>query len=65
MATAVDPRTIEQSLADLDFPASKDDIVRHVEEHGAPEALHWVRSLPIAEYANLDEVKRSFPLADD
>ena len=31
MAEAVDPKHVERALADLDFPASKERLVAHVE----------------------------------
>jgi Protein of unknown function (DUF2795) len=65
MAGTVDPKLIEQALNDLDFPASKERIVTHVEQTGgSAEALRAVRSLPLADYSNVAEILRSFPLSD-
>ena len=64
MAEQVDPKNVELALNDLDFPASKQRIVEHVERRGGPDdVLRGVRSLPLADYSNVDEVKRGLPLA--
>jgi hypothetical protein len=59
----VDPRdSVRAALEDLDFPASKQDIVAHVERKGVDEeALRAVRALPLADYASATEVLRSVP----
>lgn len=63
MAEPVDPKSVELALNDLDFPASKERIVEHVEQRGGPgEVLRAVRALPLADYSNVDEVKRGMPL---
>ena len=49
-----------QSLNDLDYPASKEDVVRHAETRGASEdVLRVVRALPLGDYASRDELRRS------
>nr|WP_231127212.1 DUF2795 domain-containing protein [Motilibacter aurantiacus] len=49
-------------MNDVDFPAGKDDIVRHAEQAGATqEVLASLRTLPLADYRSLDEVLRSTP----
>ena len=63
VAAPVDPKNVELALNDLDFPASKQQIVEHVERRGgSDEVLRAVRALPLADYASLDEVKRGMPL---
>ncbi|NHC46788.1 DUF2795 domain-containing protein [Motilibacter aurantiacus] len=53
---------IKAALNDVDFPAGKDDIVRHAEQAGATqEVLASLRTLPLADYRSLDEVLRSTP----
>jgi hypothetical protein len=53
---------IKEALNALDFPAGKDDIVRHAESAGAGEdVLKALRTLPLADYRNMDEVLRSTP----
>lgn len=64
MAEPVDPKSVELALNDLDFPASKQQVVEHVERRGGPgEVLRAVRALPLGDYDNVDEVKRGMPLA--
>ncbi len=65
MADAVDPKALETALNDFDFPASKQQLVEHVESRGATsETIAAVRSLPLGDYDNLQQVKQSLPLAD-
>ena len=47
-------------LNDLDYPASKEDIVRHAESRNASEdVLRALRALPLGEYASREELARS------
>ena len=47
-------------LNDLDYPAAKEDIVRHAEQRGAPDdVLKVVRALPLGDYASRAELARS------
>lgn len=63
MAETVDPKDVELALGDLAFPASKEQVVEHVERHGGPgDVLRAVRALPLADYGSVDEVKRGLPL---
>ena len=51
---------LKDALREADFPAAKDDLVVSAEQANAsPEALRALRSLPLADYANVDEVIRS------
>jgi hypothetical protein len=55
--------SVRQTIGDIDFPASKEQLVAHVE--GKPhdeEALRAVRALPLADYRNENEVLRSLHL---
>ncbi|BCB90189.1 DUF2795 domain-containing protein [Phytohabitans suffuscus] len=60
---------VRAALDDLDYPASKDQVVAHVERRGGSgAALRLLRGLPLATYLNLDEIRRSVPIdpaADD
>ena len=59
-----DAKDIEVVLNDLDFPADQDAIVDHAQAAGADDGvLRALRALPLADYANMDEVLRSMPLA--
>ncbi|MDQ4069932.1 MAG: DUF2795 domain-containing protein [Actinomycetota bacterium] len=49
-----------EPLNDLDYPASKEDVVRHAESSGASEdVLRVVRALPLGHYASRAELTRS------
>jgi hypothetical protein len=49
-----------QPLNDLDYPASKQDVVRHAELRGASEeVLRPLRALPLGDYASRAELTRS------
>lgn len=57
------PDQVLQALSDLDYPASKEQIVAHAERRGAPdEVIRAVRALALADYASKDEVVRSLDL---
>jgi Protein of unknown function (DUF2795) len=54
---------VQQALADLDFPASKDAIVRHAQDRSAAEAaLRLLKALPLATYRSISEIRSSVPL---
>lgn len=54
---------VRDALNSMDYPASKQSLVDHVEQTGAEdEVVRSVRALPLADYANTDEVLRSLPL---
>jgi hypothetical protein len=47
-------------LNDLDYPAAKEDVVRHAESRGASEdVLRALRALPLGDYASREELARS------
>ena len=49
-----------EPLNDLDYPAAKQDVVRHAEERGASvEVLRALRALPLGDYASREELARS------
>jgi hypothetical protein len=49
-----------EALDDLDYPAAKEDVVRHAEGRGAPdEVLRTLRALPLGDYASRAELARS------
>jgi hypothetical protein len=57
-----DRSTLEATLAAMDFPASKDDLVQYAANTGADEdTLRALRSIPPVDYGNLAEVVRSVP----
>ena len=51
------PANISHYLKDIDFPADRDDLVRHAQEQGAPaEVLDVLKQLPEEKYENMAEV---------
>ncbi|MEU8804543.1 DUF2795 domain-containing protein [Spirillospora sp. NPDC048819] len=42
---------VQKSLAGMDYPASKDDLIQHAQEHGAEEGiLQALQAMPDREY---------------
>ncbi|MEV0395943.1 DUF2795 domain-containing protein [Polymorphospora rubra] len=57
-------------LDDLDFPATKEQIVAHGEarDRGSGEVVRLLRALPLGTYDNISQIRSSVPLdpaADD
>ncbi|MFP5347520.1 MAG: DUF2795 domain-containing protein [Actinomycetes bacterium] len=50
---------VREALNSVDFPASKEQLVDCVQGHADEDVVRAVRGLPLAEYANYDEVLRS------
>jgi Protein of unknown function (DUF2795) len=47
----VSPIDIQKALSGMDYPARKEDIVRHAEQNGAdPEVLDALKKIPDREY---------------
>ena len=54
-----------EPLNDLDYPAAKEDVVRHAESRGASEdVLRVLRALPLGDYASRAELTRSVETAE-
>lgn len=55
---------VTEALVDLDFPATKDEIVKHVEHRDgrSQPALGMLRALPLGTYRNISEIRSSVPL---
>jgi hypothetical protein len=54
---------VAEALDDIEFPADKEQIVRHAEARGAPpEGMRLLRGLPVATYRNISEVRSSVPI---
>jgi hypothetical protein len=48
---AVNPIQLQKFLGGVDYPAQKDDLVRHAERHGADkDALDTLRRIPDRQY---------------
>ena len=57
MADKPNPIELQKHLGGLDFPASKDDIVKKAEESGADDAsLKALRGLPDQKFENPTEI---------
>lgn len=53
---------LRDALADVDFPADKDELIRAAQAAGASDSLlKALRAIPPVEYANRSEVERSVP----
>ncbi|HEX5996592.1 MAG TPA: DUF2795 domain-containing protein [Jiangellales bacterium] len=53
---SVDP-VMQEHLAGLDYPVSKEDLLRRAQETGADtEVLETLRSLPVEQFTSLDDV---------
>jgi hypothetical protein len=51
MADKVNPIQAQKFLGGIDYPASKDDLVKHAEEQGADEdVLSVLREIPDRQY---------------
>ncbi|MBG0827239.1 DUF2795 domain-containing protein [Planomonospora sp. ID67723] len=62
MTRETDPELVRRALLSLDYPADKQEVVRHAAGAGAEEAVTRVLSaLPLGTYDNLDEILRSIP----
>jgi hypothetical protein len=59
---------VQEALSDLDFPATKEEIVRHAEGYGDGTAVRLLRAMPLATYRNISEIRSSVrldPAEDD
>jgi hypothetical protein len=55
-------RSVAEALSDLDFPATKQQVVEHVQRNGAPEPVRrLLRGLPLGTYQNISEIRSSAP----
>lgn len=60
---STDRESLKEALSSVDYPASKETLVSHVEAHSAHrDVAQALRAMPPAEYANLDEVVQSVPM---
>lgn len=60
--THTDWHSVAEALSDLDFPATKQDVVEHVRRNGAPDPVQrLMRTLPLGTYQNISEIRSSAP----
>ncbi len=56
------PDEVKRALKNVDFPATKEELIRAAEAVGAPDnVIAALRAVPPEEYANRAEVARSIP----
>lgn len=56
----VNPIQIQKHLKGMDYPASREDIIRHAEENGADEdALNTLEQLPDEEFETPADVSKA------
>jgi hypothetical protein len=57
---------LRAALIDVDFPATKEDLLATAQRNGADEeTLRALRSIPPVDYHNMREVFLSVPFADE
>jgi hypothetical protein len=56
----VNPIEVEKSLKGIDFPAKKQDLVKHAQQQGAnQEVLETIKQLPEEEFRNAADVAKA------
>ena len=56
---------LKDCLTDVDFPASKDDLLDAAIRKGDPTAVQALRAIPPTDYSNLTEVLVAVEFGDD
>mgnify|MGYP006295360043 CR=1 FL=1 len=51
---------LEEALSGIDYPASRDALIRHARDRGADESADIVQELPDREYRDAADVARAF-----
>lgn len=60
---ATDRETVKASLSEVDFPASKEDLVEYARDNGVDATTYRaLRAIPSATYNNITEVFAAVPL---
>jgi hypothetical protein len=55
------PIEVQKALKDMDYPASKKEIIKHAKKHDArKEVIEDLDKLPEKEYKNAAEVSKGF-----
>jgi len=56
----VNPVEVEKSLKGIDYPAKKEDMIKHAQQHGAnQEVIETIRDLPKEDFQNAADVTRA------
>ena len=59
MANQPTPIQVQKYLSGVDYPANKDDLVRHAESHGADDrVLEALRSIPERRYEGPNAISK-------
>ena len=59
-----DRQSVKEALSSADFPASKEELLTHVESYSADEAVvRALRAIPPVQYDNIGEVIQSVPMS--
>ncbi|MGH2506517.1 MAG: DUF2795 domain-containing protein [Ktedonobacteraceae bacterium] len=54
------PVEVEKSLKGIDFPAKKQDLIKHAQQHGADrEVLETIKDLPREDFNNAADVTKA------
>jgi hypothetical protein len=64
MAATTTRDHLRECLADVDFPATKDDLVDAAVRYGDPTAVQAPREIPPADYADLHKVFKAVECRD-
>lgn len=56
---------LKECLDEIDFPASRDDLLDAAIRKGDPTAVQALRAIPVADYSNLAEVFGAVKFAED
>ena len=55
------PIKVQKALKDMDYPAKKEDLVKHAKERNASdEVMQDINELPDKEYTNAADVSKEF-----
>lgn len=55
------PANVSTYLKGIDFPADRDQLVRHAEQNGAEsDVLNIVKQMPEQEYGNMADVMKAY-----
>jgi hypothetical protein len=63
---SVNPIQVQKFLGGIDYPVSKDALVKHAEEHGADDNVREVlENLPMDEFNSPNDVSEAIGKAND
>ncbi|MBB5801546.1 hypothetical protein F4560_001314 [Saccharothrix ecbatanensis] len=65
MAATLTRDHLKECLNEIDFPATKDDLLDEAIRKGDATAVQALRAIPLADYSNLKEVFGAVKFVDD